>query len=195
MRRFWIAAPLCVLALVGLSLPASAAGVQRPFQVTLTGATTDIVYAPGFDFGPNWTVTSTFGDRCPGGASWLITDGGTGYGTHLGAFTWSDTHCTRVTSVTPPDGVIFAGREQFAAANGDILYETFEPAAGGITPEGDLLCADTVATFAGGTGRFLHATGGALEHGCWPASSPGPVTAYLIIKSSGTITYDAADRS
>lgn len=193
MRRILLAVLMCALGLIGLSAPASAQQVTRPFYATFTGATTDIVYAPGFDFGPNWMVTSTFDGRCPDGASWLISFAGSGYGTHLGNLTWESSHCTRVTSLAPPNVEIAGGHLQFTAANGDALEESYQ-AVGGLSVEGDQLCTDTAATFDGGTGRFTHSSGNALEHGCWPASIQGPVIHDLVIRSAGTIAYDAADR-
>lgn len=194
MRRILIAGLICVLGLIGISGPASARQVERPFKATFTGATTDIVFAPGFDFVTNPTATSTFNGRCPGGASWLISFSGTGYGTHLGELTWASSHCTLVTSLTPPDVAISSGRLQFVADNGDVLNEDYV-GVGGLFAEGDQLCTNTAATFNGGTGRFTDASGSAMELGCWPASIQGPVIHDLVIKSAGTLTYDAAHRS
>jgi hypothetical protein len=67
-------------------------------------------------------------------------------------------------------------------------------AASGLYQEGDMLCADTLATFAGGTGRFTNAPGSALEKGCWPASNVGPETQCMIIKSAGRLAFDASNR-
>lgn len=195
MRRLLLVLTVLALAVVGIAGPAGARMVERPFKAEFTGATISNTYAPGFDFVTNWTATSEFGGRCPGGASWLITSGGTGRATALGAFTWTETHCTLLTQLVPiPNAVLFAGELTFTTANGDVLYETFEPATG-IYPMGDdLLCADTYATFTGGTGRFSNASGNAYEQGCWPASNVGPESEYMIIKSSGTLAFDASDR-
>lgn len=194
MRRILVAVFVTVLGVVGVSAPAGAAQALRPFRATFTGGTTGITFAPGFDFVTNPTATSTFDGRCPNGASWLIDNGGTGHGTYLGSFSWSSTHCTLLTSFNPPNATIYAGQLHFTAANGDILGETYE-GVGGLVLRGDQLCADTAATFAGGTGRFASASGNALEHSCWPASIQGPVITGLVINSLGTIRFDAADRS
>jgi hypothetical protein len=189
MRRFVITVVTAALALMGISAPASAQGVDRPFKGTFTGGTTGIVFAPGFDLAnPDLSITSTFGGRCPTGASWVITKGGTGRATHLGRLSWTSTHCTLLTSLDPPNAVIYAGELTFTAANGDLLHETYE-ATGGLVLEGDRLCADTAATFGGGTGRFENASGSALEHGCWPASIQGPVITDLVVTTLGRITY------
>ena len=103
-------------------------------------------------------------------------------------------HCTKLTSLSPPNAEIYGGRLDFRAANGDMLYESYE-AAGGIELRGDQLCAPTAATFVGGTGRFINAKGSAIEDGCWPASIQGPVIHDLVVHSTGTITFDASDRS
>ncbi|MFC4784362.1 hypothetical protein ACT8ZV_07810 [Nocardioides sp. MAHUQ-72] len=79
------------------------------------------------------------------------------------------------------------------ASDGDVLREDYV-SAGDITLEGDRLCVDTAATFAGGTGRFAEASGPALEHACWPASIQGPVIHDLVIRSVGRIAFDAAAR-
>jgi hypothetical protein len=179
---------------MGISGPASASQVERPFKATITGATTDIVFAPGFDFVTNPVATSTFNGRCPGGASWLISFSGTGHSTHLGELTWASSHCTLITSLTPPNVAIFSGRLQFVADNGDVLNENYV-GVGGLFAEGDQLCTNTAASFNGGTGRFTDASGSAMELGCWPASIQGPVIHDLVIKSAGTLTYDAAHRS
>lgn len=194
MRRLFLVLMVLALAVVGIAGAASARMVERPFKAEFTGATVDNIYAPGFDFMTNPWATSEFDGRCPGGASWLITDAGTGHATGLGEFTWSETHCTRIIQLVPvPDAVLFAGELTFVTANGDVLEETFEPATG-IYPEDDMLCADTYATFVGGTGRFTNASGSAYEKGCWPASNTGPESEYMIIKSAGTLAYDASDR-
>lgn len=181
--------------MVGITGPANARTVERPFKAEFTGATTAITYADGFSFAdPSTWASDNFNGRCPGGASWVITDAGTGYATALGAFSWTETHCTRLLQLVPiPNAAIFAGEFTYTTANGDALYATFEPASG-IYPEGDMLCSESATTFAGGTGRFTHASGSALEHGCWPASNTGPVTEYLNIKSVGTLAFDASDR-
>ena len=194
MRRIWIVVLIGALALLGISAPASARQAERPFEATFTGATTDIAFAPGFDFVSNPTATSTFDGRCPEGASWLISFSGTGRGTHLGELAWTSSHCSLVTSLNPPNVAVSSGRLQFVAANGDVLSESYV-GVGGIVAEGDRLCVNTAATFDGGTGRFTDASGSALEHACWPASIQGPVIHDLVIRSEGTVAFDAADRS
>lgn len=194
MRRLLM---LMVLALVvlGLSGPANARTVERPFEATMVGGTSDIHWAPGFDLATNPWVTDTFDGRCPNGASWVIEFEGTGEGT-IGPFTWSSSHCTLLTQLVPvPNAEIYAGEFQYVTRSGAVLHETYE-AVGGITLEGDMLCSDTAGTFTGGTRQFRNATGSALEHGCWPADTPGPVIAEdeLVINSVGTLGFQTPRR-
>jgi hypothetical protein len=194
-RKFPLVVALAAM-IMALTAGTAMAGpsTPRPFKAEFSGATSDIQFAPGFDFVTNPWATGTFDGRCPGGASWVIYFAGSGQGTHLGRFTWTSGHCSRVTSLTPPNVEITDGQLQFVTANGDVLDETYV-AAGPLTPVGDQVCADTAATFIGGTGRFANASGSALEHGCWPATEPGPVLTDLHVSSAGTISYNASDRS
>ena len=193
MRRIVIALIAVLgLALLGLSAPASAHEHHHghTFKATFTGATTNITYAPGFDLAKNPTATSTFDGRCPGGASWVISQAGVGSGTSVRDFAWTSTHCTLLTSLNPPNAKILAGQFAYLTGNGDILHETYV-GKGGLVQQGDKLCGDTVATFAGGTGMFEGAHGRALEHGCWPASIQGPVITGLVVNSSGKLYLDS----
>ncbi|HET8603968.1 MAG TPA: hypothetical protein VFM09_08580 [Marmoricola sp.] len=92
--------------------------------------------------------------------------------------------------VNPPNAKIFAGQFAYLTSNGDILHETYV-GTGGLVKSGDQLCGDTLATFAGGTGAYENASGGALEHGCWPASIQGPVITGLVVNSKGKIYLDS----
>lgn len=191
MRKLLTAVLMGALTLLGVTAPASAKQVDRPFKVVYTGATTDIEWANGVGFDPE--ATSTFNDRCPDGASWLITTAGTGSGTFLGDFTWESVHCTLLTSLTPPVALVYGGEFTYVADNGDELLSTYE-AAGDLFVEGDQLCAPTAQTFVGGSGRFTNASGSALEKGCWPLEINSPVIYDLVVTSKGTIIFDASDR-
>lgn len=185
---------LAALALL-LATPVGSAGKsagERPFRATFQGHTTSVVYAdPG-----NPLATSTFAGRCPVASNWMIFFTGTGEATHLGRLTWTSSHCTRVDAFPPTVITISGGQVDFVAANGDRLLEAY---AGGevtvATPT--LMCIDTHVTFNGGTGRFEHASGTALEHGCWnPSNEPNqPALNDLRVTSTGTIAYNASDRA
>jgi hypothetical protein len=178
-------------ALVALVGAAGSSTKERPFRATFQGHTTSIKFANP----ANPIDTSTFGGRCSVPSNWMIFFEGTGNATHLGQFTWTSAHCTQIGTNPPATVTVSDGRFDYVAANGDLLFEEY---GNGqfivLTPT--LACLDTAATFAGGTGRFEHAAGSALEHACWnPSVEPGPAVSDLRIASRGTISYDASDRA
>lgn len=184
-------ASLAALCAVLLASSASASQGEPtkalPFHATIVGATTEMTFAPGFPF-----VGSTFGGRCSAPSDWLISFAGTGHATHLGAFTWSSSHCTQLGANPPASLAILDGRFEYVAANGDILRESYGNAVVSF-PSAATICVDTHAVLTGGTGRFTDASGSALERLCFPAAS-GPWLTSMVIDSIGAIAYDAFDR-
>lgn len=189
MRRTTFLVP-AVLALLLGSAAGTAAGStgERPFHATLQGHTTSVVFAP-----PG--TTSTFGGRCSVPSNWVISFEGTGQATHLGSFTWASSHCTQVGANPPATVTLSDGRLEYVAANGDVLREHYFN--GRLIPVSPtLVCLDNDSAFVGGSGRFEHASGGALERTCFDPNDPNlPALADLRIVSTGTIVYDASDRA
>jgi hypothetical protein len=95
----------------------------------------------------------TVGDAVPIGDNLLLSATATGVATHLGLFTRTET------VLVDPFGVFLEGSITFTAANGDELYA--DVVEGGFTSP-DLSTAEGSYIFAGGTGRFEGASGGAL---------------------------------
>jgi len=190
MRKLFMPFLVGAIALAFLPAPTARAAVELPFLATFRGATTTVEFAPG----PPGS-RSTFGDRCSVPSSWVISFAGWGRSTHLGAFTWTSSHCTQA-GATPFDPItITDGQLTFVAANGDLLNEAY---GNGVVSVVDppTMCIDTVVVLDGGTGRFTHASGSALERGCFSLLEPNlPAVSDLRITSSGTIAYDAHDRA
>lgn len=142
-------AGLFAVAVWSLSAPVMA-GHAVPIKGTLDSQNTIVAPAPGL----------------PGSSDlfFLNIDGSaTGKASHLGAITAQlgfDLGFTFLNPVTPvPDD--FAGTITFRAANGDLLYATFD---GAYDEPGSLTFTATI-TFTGGTGRFEDASGSATLEG------------------------------
>jgi hypothetical protein len=128
--RLVLAAAALVTLLLVPAATAGKGGTDRPFQATLTGS---VHWAfPGVS-PSNCTVVTTLSNS-------------TGEVTHLGRVVVSWSHCPA------EPAYITDGRMTMTAANGDILYGTYnyDPNSTGNT---------IPLTFVGGTGRFADATG------------------------------------
>lgn len=106
---------------------------------------------------------------------------GSGNSTHLGAFVWSDVET--VNFCTVPGGVSVVGSFVMTAANGDAVTGDLTT-TGLFQMNGDLLI-DGTYSIAGGTGRFVDATGEGLVN-ITAQLSPGLPFAGTI---EGTIQY------
>jgi len=113
----------------GLAVPA-AAQQQVPFKGAMQGHDTD----------SNPTNTTV-----------VVTTNGTGLGTHLGEFSF-----TQVTTVTFANGTN-KGSATWIAANGDSIFTTIL-GSGEFLPSG-LISITEINTITGGTGRFVGAQG------------------------------------
>ena len=82
---------------------------------------------------------------------------GEGAATHLGRYTVDLSFCARV------GGVLDDGRGAFVAASGDVLQLTFEGTSTFVPPF--TLSFTSFATFTGGSGRFVGASGEAVVTG------------------------------
>jgi len=183
--------PLLVAAFALALLPAPAvATTELPFFATLRGATTEVRYAPGFP--QTW---STFDGRCSVPSAWVISFSGWGRSTHLGMVRWTSSHCTQA-GATPQDPLTISdGRLTYVAANGDVLEEHYGNGVVSVVAP-PLMCIDTQVEFVGGTGRFAHASGTAVESGCFDLREPNlPALNDLRITTVGTIAYEASDRA
>lgn len=141
--------------------------------------------------------------RCPNATktpTWVIGFTAQGHATHLGRFRASAEHCSDVvfdpTTMAPVSAVYGDGEFEIVAANGDQMFGTY----GSYGVDGDGV-ADTIApgvadfhdrvSLAGGTGRFVNATGVLQEDGLFDVAT-GAITYWTM---HGEIRYAAADRS
>lgn len=96
--------------------------------------------------------------RCPEGYPMLSTMAGSGRFTHLGLTSAVATHCIH------PETLAFArGRMTLTAADGDELHGTYEGVTTFVEPP--MAGWADVIVFAGGTGRFVSASGQVDESG------------------------------
>ena len=110
---------------------------------------------------------------------------GAGHGNHIGHFTYRSDYCLEFVAATHV--VVTGAMGTVDAANGDLLYSTFD-AEGEFLPDGTLV-GNLYATYAGGTGRFENAVGSAVFTG---GTLPGGGSYYTF---EGTLAFDASDRS
>lgn len=188
-----LARSTATLTLVGLLvtalLPAPLAATNGqpdkplPFRATIVMSATGMEMAPGFPL-----ERSTFGGRCSVPSDWVIAFVGSGEATHLGSFTYTASHCTQLGAEIS----ISDGHAAFVADNGDILRYDYGNSRFSF-PGPTTACAATDADFAGGTGRFVGATGHADEFGCFDVTG-GPLVVDLRVVSTGTLVYDASNR-
>lgn len=138
--------------------------------------------APGF--GPPEFGRSDFGGRCSVPADLLQRFVLTGQARHLGRFTATLEHCTRI-DFQAGRGEWGDGVSVFTAADGDQLWDTY---TGRTAPSGQGF-EDEIHVFAGGTGRFAGASGiGLFDGDCDQA------TGTCVFELEGFISYDASDR-
>lgn len=183
MRFTRFAALLTALLIVLASASPALGGNKEPREVPLKGATVSVEQGRIFPGEPG------FPEECDGYA-WYFFASGTGNVTHLGKVDFELGHCTTEISeqLTEWEG----GTITFTAANGDTLEiaesgesELFFPNPGpptGFTYVGEWEVVD-------GNGRFEDATGSGDFDGF------GAIPGDLVIDITGTISYDASDRS
>jgi len=94
---------------------------------------------------------------CDGTGESRVYLAGGGTATHLGRYTVALSFCSH------PDGTLDAGQGTFRAANGDLLHFTFEGTSTFVPPVS--LHFTSFATFSGGSGRFVAASGEATVTG------------------------------
>jgi hypothetical protein len=117
-----------------------------------------------------------------GGAAAVLA--GTGSMTHLGRVTFAGSECTYNTA--PDTGFGRDGRMTFVAANGDMLYGTYDATFG--PASADMSLPVTIhMTFGGGTGRFVDATGQMTGTGV--VTMTGPATVENVATWSGWVAY------
>ena len=116
---------------------------------------------------------------------------GTGRESHVGRYSLHHTTCTVPIDATRSN---FTGEFTKTAANGDLLFGTFEgntslaQAPGPGAPVGVFTIVGTVA-FTGGTGRFDGATGGQRMEGTqWTDFSRDGFPSRMILEFDGTIS-------
>jgi hypothetical protein len=174
-RGIWLGALVLALTLV-LPAGSASASIELPFRTTFYGSGTGME-------GP---------EGCPPGSAYRIHNAGWGYSTYLGRFTWSSVHCTIFGSNPPMTVTLTDGHMTYVASNGDELYAEYgEGYVSELSPT--WACIDDEATFIGGTGRFVHASGDSHEHGCFdPRQVPEGL---MIIRAVGSISFDASDRA
>jgi hypothetical protein len=148
-------------------------GTDRPFKAKLTGAAT-------WDWPGDW----------PSGCMVATTvTHATGQATHLGLTVLLSTHCPAQPTYADD------GRLTLTAADGDMLYGTYDYVPGPAAP--------TPVTWTGGTGRFEGASGSAVMTfrvvqqfipGCNPVPNPFPCYDFSVPwpwfgTLEGTISY------
>ena len=179
-----------VLVTVGLVAPMAAPVTATngrldsalPYRATYVISATGMEMAPGY---PN--ERSDFGGRCSVPSDWVISFTGSGNASHLGTLAFSSSHCTQMGEViTTSDG-----HAELVAADGDVLRYDYGNARFWFLDEATA-CALIDATFVGGTGRFVGATGSAEESSCF-ALAGGPMVVDMRIDVVGTLAYDASD--
>jgi hypothetical protein len=87
----------------------------------------------------------------------VVTGSGSGYATHLGAYTVTYEFVVNVVTLTG-DGTM-----HFVAANGDSFFAEVTGATGSPTEDPDVIGGPIVWTIVDGTGRFAGATGEFIE--------------------------------
>jgi hypothetical protein len=128
---------LTALAAFGVTAAgAKTAGTDRPFKGTLIGSAVAV---------PDTT--------CPLGFR-TVSEAPTGTASHLGRISMGASHCFDLPNL------MTQGRMSLVAANGDELDMTYAGTCDpGIPSPGDLVTCSADNVIAGGTGRFVDATG------------------------------------
>lgn len=154
---------------------------------------------PVVPFSGSAVTSDSYGDptaapACPAGAAWRFFAEGTGLFTHLGPVDYHMTHCTTITVFvdgSPAAGTFGPGEITITADNGDELWMVQSGVFHiELTSHGPVSMVDMAWTISGGTGRFTHATGSGT------AKAIGDILANSTTGTwSGTISYDASDRS
>jgi hypothetical protein len=145
----------------------------------------------GIDTPPDFTAPG-----CPEGASWRFESTGTGTLGHLGTVAFELADCT---TLDPADfSLSIAGTLWLTAANGDVLVisltgtGTFNP----LLPPSPTVPWDITAWQVDqGTGRFADAAGSGHGHALTHIAQTAAETDSTEISITGTISYDASDRS
>lgn len=108
----------------------------------------------------------------------VTTFKGEGIATHMGRVTVEAQHCSDLDTGQYGDGML-----TITAANGDVLKATY---TNGVSLSGPPIIpfTDVVTFIGGGTGRFTHASGGALESGVFYF-----LTNEWTVHTEGTIRY------
>ena len=153
----WVVPVLSVLALTACgaddpTAPAGSALLEAPSRAGM-------VRMVPFNASYTWRLVSeapALGCDGPGEARAFLE--GEGHATHLGRFTITLNHCGK------PNLPLSDGQGTFVAANGDLLHITYF-GVGGLTGAPPIFGFESRVTFAGGTGRFAEATGGATVLG------------------------------
>lgn len=175
-RRLSLLAVLFLaLTIPSVGASAAAGGADRPFTMTAAG-----VHTVNFDVPAG---------RCAGSPIFQTFVATSGTATHLGLLTLSGNHCTYWTQA----GLTYAGGwMEIEAANGDVLYSRYQPAAvqPPAPPEPWIIVTRTRQTFDGGTGRFADAGGSmACEITLVFAYPTDPWRADLSATCTGIISY------
>ncbi|MFO7692436.1 MAG: hypothetical protein R6V57_05060 [Vicinamibacterales bacterium] len=124
-------------------------------------------------------------------SDYVISASFTGTATHAGAITGTGSHCSQIIWTTQgPAGATYTdGQAEATAADGSTLALTYGNGTTGVDPEtGELWFQDAFA-FAGGTGRFVGATGGGQEGGRFASFDAILAGVPVAMWMTGTITF------
>ena len=171
-----LAATLLALAPMTQTHAAAHTAPTVPFSAALAG--NDVSFN---------TDPAAIATRCDSPFAFSVTTfTGTGHATDLGTVEFVAEHCSLDLGFGP--GPYEQGVLTLTAANGDELRATY---TNGVTDSTNfpLLAFTDDFTFDGGTGRFVHASGGGVEQGLFHF-----FTDDFTVVMDGTRAYDASDR-
>ena len=172
------------LALVlGISLATPlAAGDAVSKELPFYGAFTGWVFP--FDTNPE-AIAERCTDNPEGKGAWAIASfEGWGNVTHMGRTYVYAEHCSYASIELGPDGTYGQGELFLYAANGDMLYATYDD--GTSLPPPDIQFTDLFTFHDGGTGRFSFASGHGIEMGTVDLGSLPPS---FTLEMAGVISY------
>lgn len=177
MRRF-AALPLAIALIVIASTAAAATNGNPDKELPFRG------FVSGDEASFDFQIPDGRCVEMAGVADSLTSFGGSGHATHLGRIDVVAQHCSDLDTGMYGDGML-----TITTANGDVLKGTYTNGVS-LTPPPEIAFVDDFTFVDGGTGRFVHASGGGSEAGVFFFD-----TNEWYIHMDGVIVYDASNRS